>query len=68
MRYIHFFWYNLNWLEYVTYVLIPTAMVLMILVYILSNIRLLKISFEYDNEILTKFDENIVTNIVDSKK
>jgi hypothetical protein len=43
-------------------------MVLMILVYILSNIRLLKISFEYDNEILTKFDENIVTNIVDSKK
>lgn len=68
MRYIYFFWYHLNWLEFVTYVLIPTAMVLMVLVYILSNIKLLRISLEYDNEVFTKLDKVIITSFTDTKK
>lgn len=68
MRYIYFFWYHLNWLEFVTYVLIPTAMVLMVLVYILSNIKLLKISLENDNEIFNKLDKVIITSFTDTKK
>lgn len=57
MRSLYFFWYYLNWLEFVTYVLIPTAIVLVILVYIYFNLslfrKLLHISFLDENKILS---------------
>lgn len=51
MNSLYFFWTQLNWLEFVTYVLIPTAMVLVILTYIYFNIELLKLSFNFEIEI-----------------
>ncbi len=57
MRSLYFFWYHLNWLEFVTYVVIPTAIVLVILVYIYFNLslfrKLLHISFLDENKILS---------------
>ncbi len=42
MRTLYFFWYQLNWLEFVTYIVIPTSIVLMVLVYVYFNISLLR--------------------------
>lgn len=48
MNTIEFFWYSFNWLEFVTYILIPLAMILMIVVYIVSNLKLIELCFNFD--------------------
>lgn len=55
MRTIYFFWYNLNWLEYVTYVIIPSSIVLVILVFIYFNLRLLRTSLNVSQDDKNKF-------------
>jgi hypothetical protein len=45
-------------LEFVTYILIPTAMVLVILVYILFNIRFLKLSFDIDLNLIKLLEKS----------
>lgn len=50
MRSLYFFWYHLNWLEFVTYVLIPTAIVLVILVYIYFNLRVFRLSMHLNDD------------------
>lgn len=67
MRSLYFFWYHLNWLEFVTYVVIPAVMICMILVYIYFNLSLFrkssKISFDYKVEIMDKlYDLEISIN------
>ncbi len=47
MRTIYFFGYYLNWLEFVTYVIIPLAILSMILVYIYFNINIIIASFKF---------------------
>lgn len=54
---IYVFWTPMNWLEFVTYVIIPSAIVLVILLYIFFNIRLLKLSFDYDLSLLPELDK-----------
>lgn len=44
MRSLYFFWYYLNWLEFVTYIIIPTSIVLVILVYIYFNLKVFRLS------------------------
>ena len=46
------FWQQFDWLEFVTYIVIPGAMILVILTYILFTIRLLKLSFDIDLDFL----------------
>lgn len=55
MRTIYFLWYNLNWLEYVTYVIIPSSIVLVILVFIYFNLRLLRTSLNVSQDDKNKF-------------
>jgi hypothetical protein len=57
MKIIYFLWYQFNWLEFVTYILIPTSIILVLLTYILFNIKLLKLSFDFDIEFLTDLDK-----------
>ena len=59
MRNIYVFWVELNWLEFVTYVLVPTSMTLVILIYLYFNISLLKLSFDFDINLLKKIDNNL---------
>ena len=54
MKSLYFFWYYLNWLEFVTYVLIPSAMILVILTYIFFNIELLRFALNLELDILDK--------------
>ncbi len=58
MKTIYFLWYQLNWLELVTYILIPTAMVLVILTYILFNVRALKLSFDVDINLIKLLEKS----------
>ena len=58
MNNICIFWNHFNWLEFVTYILIPTAMVLVILVYIYFNIRLFKLTFDFDIDLVSHYDES----------
>ena len=58
MKNLYFLWYELNWLEFITYVLIPNSIILVILVYIYFNISLIKISFDFDLSFLTILDKN----------
>ncbi|MDD2870664.1 MAG: hypothetical protein PHS49_01630 [Candidatus Gracilibacteria bacterium] len=55
MRTIYFFGYNLNGLEYVTYVIIPSSIVLVILVFIYFNLRLLRTSLNVSQDDKNKF-------------
>lgn len=64
MRTLYFFWYELNWLEFVTYILIPTSMILVILAYIYFNIEILKLTFNIEFEI---FDKKLKRDIKDFK-
>jgi hypothetical protein len=48
MNHLFFIWFNFNWLEFVTYVIIPVAMLVYILLYIYFNIRLIRISLYSD--------------------
>lgn len=57
MKTIYFFWNQLNWLEFVTYVLIPTSIVLVILVYLLFNVRIFKLSFDFDISFIEELDK-----------
>ena len=56
------FWSDLNWLEFVTYIIIPSSMLLIILIYLYFNIRLLRLSFDFDLSILAKIDKNLEEN------
>lgn len=69
MHLYNIFWIYFNWLELVTYVLIPTAMVLIILLYIVANIKLIELSFGWDYSVLEKLDSfsNEKQKLVDSK-
>jgi len=49
MRTLYFFWYQLNWLEFVTYVIFPSSIVLIIFVYILFNLKLFRASANLSN-------------------
>ena len=57
MKSLYFLWYYLNWLELVTYVLIPTAMVLIILTYIFFNIELIRLTFNFDVDLAYRFEK-----------
>lgn len=57
MYHIYILWIELNWLEFVTYVIIPAAMILMILVYILFNLDGVKLSIGYEEGLLEKIEE-----------
>ena len=54
MRTIYLFWLQYNWLEFITYILIPTSIVLIILVYLFFNIELLKVSLNLEFDIIDK--------------
>lgn len=49
MKSLYFLWYYLNWLELITFVLIPTAIVLIIFVYLYFNIELIKLTLGSNN-------------------
>ena len=57
MKNLYFLWYYLNWLEFVTYILIPSAIILIILVYIFFNIKILKLSYNFDIDFLDSLDK-----------
>lgn len=59
MNTIYLFWSEFNWLEFVTYILIPTSITLVLLVYLYYNIQLLKLSFDFEMSFLEKFDKNV---------
>jgi len=46
MNWIHLFWHYLNWLEFITFILIPVAIVLLTLVYLYFNLRLIRLSMD----------------------
>ncbi len=55
---IYILWYQLNWLEFVTFAILPIAVVVLSLVYLLFNIRLLKFSFDFDIYFLTELEKS----------
>jgi hypothetical protein len=63
MNNFYVFWSTLNGLEFITYVLIPSAMLLIILVYIYFNARLIRLSIELNqewfNKIYDKMDNDL---------
>ena len=59
MRNIYVFWAEFNGLEFVTYILIPSSILLVVLIYLYFNIRLLKLSFDFDISVLAKIDKNL---------
>ena len=59
MNLINFFWLELNGLEFATYVIIPAAIFIMIILYIYFNFKLLLIASELKSEIIEHLeDEN----------
>lgn len=50
MRTLYFFWYHLNWLEFVTYVIIPSSIIIVILLYIFFNLKILRASMKISSE------------------
>lgn len=62
MKGLYFFWYYLNWLEFVTYVIIPSAILLVTLVYIYFNLKIFRLSMNLNDiskqKILTEIFEN----------
>ena len=48
MKSLYFFWYYLNGLEFVTYILIPVAIVLVILVYLYFNADIIRSTIGFD--------------------
>lgn len=57
MRYFYVFWNTINWLEFVTYIIIPTAIITIILTYIFFNLRLIKMSIEDNAELLNNIED-----------
>lgn len=59
MEFIYIFWYKLNGLEFSTYIIIPSAIICMILLYIYFNFKILIIAWELNNDIMKHLeDEN----------
>jgi hypothetical protein len=50
MNYIYLLWNQLNWLEYVTYVIIPVTIILVILIFIYFNLSILRTSLNISSE------------------
>ena len=48
MNYINIFWTKLSNVDFILYIIFPSVIFLLILTYILFNIRLIKLSFDYD--------------------
>jgi len=46
MHYINIFWTNFTGIEFVLYIIMPTTILLVILTYILFNIRLIAFAFD----------------------
>jgi len=57
MKTFDFLWHTLNWLELVVYIIIPSSIILMILLYIYFNFELIKISFSFDTSLYDKFSK-----------
>lgn len=58
MNSIYILWHHFNGLEFVTYIIIPSAIVLIILVYIYFNIKLMKLSFDFDLDFVDEIDKS----------
>lgn len=67
MKTIYLFWTQFNWLEFVTYILIPTSIVLIILVYLYFNIKLLKLSLDFEIDFLEKIDKSLNEDKINKK-
>lgn len=61
MRTLYFFWYHLNWLEFVTYIIIPASIILVILVYIYFNLKVFRLSMRLTDDAKQK----IISEILD---
>jgi len=48
MHYINILWDNFSQIDFVLYIVMPSSIVLIILTYILFNIRLIRLSFDRD--------------------
>lgn len=59
MNNFYFLGYNLNWLEFVTYIIIPSSIIIMILLYIFFNYWAIKSTFSYDIEEDYDFEDKI---------
>jgi len=63
MHYINIFWSNFTGIEFVLYIIMPSSIVLVILTYILFNIRLIAFVFDYDiflyKDIRNKMEEKL---------
>ncbi len=68
MRSLYFFWIQLNWLEFVVYILFPVSILAIILVYIYFNIQYMKLSYDVDLKILKFLDDNFEKNFCKIKK
>ncbi len=48
MHYINILWDNFSQIDFVLYIVMPSSIILIILIYILFNIRLIRLSFDRD--------------------
>lgn len=51
------FWHTFNWLEFVTFIIIPWSIISIVLTYIFFNYRLIRISLESNEQLLEELDE-----------
>jgi hypothetical protein len=49
--------FQLNWLEFATYVIIPLAIVIMIILYLYFNFKILMMASELNSEIMSNLDD-----------
>ncbi len=68
MKTLYFLWYQLNWLEFVTYVIIPSSIILVILVYIFFNLKVFRLSLNLNDDSKQKIIDEILTDNFEPKK
>ncbi len=68
MKNLYFFWFYLNWLEFVTYVIIPSSILLVILVYIYFNLKVFRLSMHLNDDAKQKIIDEILIDDFEPKK
>jgi putative effector of murein hydrolase LrgA (UPF0299 family) len=49
--------FQLNWLEFATYVIVPSAIVIMIILYLYFNFKIFMMASELNSEIMSNLDD-----------
>lgn len=61
MKTFNILWINLNWIEFVAYIIIPSSIIITILLYVFFNLREIRLTLEMEDssDLIDKLDKEL---------